>query len=163
MLRVSTGSGKTSELSQRRCGSCTACCDGWLQIEVRGNKVSRGTPCPFNSGHNCSIYAERPEDPCRRFICGWLATHSPLPEWMRPDQAGMILLPAQFRWNDFAVDVAVSIGESPKTKALTWLKGFCEAHRRPLLYQIGTNWHAFGPQAFQLEMRDVLARGDTLW
>lgn len=158
-----TGGAQKNGLSQRHCGSCTACCDGWLQIEVRGHKVSRGTPCPFSTGHNCTIYAERPEDPCQNFICGWLTAKSPLPEWMRPDQAGMILLPAQFRWNDLRVDVAVAVGEAPKTKALTWLKGFCETHRRPLLYQVGAEWYAFGPEAFQTEMLAALARGERLW
>lgn len=154
---------KPQRNDQRRCGSCTACCDGWLQIEVRGHKVGRGAPCPFSTGHNCNIYTERPENPCQKFTCGWLAARSPLPEWMRPDQAGMILLPAQFRWKDLSVDVAVPVGEAPKTKALTWLKSFCEGQRRPLLYQIGAEWFAFGPEAFQKEMLAALARGERLW
>jgi hypothetical protein len=158
-----TGSRQKDGLVERRCGSCTACCDGWLQIEVRGHKVGRGKPCPFSTGHNCTIYADRPADPCQKFICGWLIARSPLPEWMRPDQAGMILLPAQFHWNKLAVDVAVAVGEAPKAKAIGWLKGFCEAHRRPLLYQLGTEWHAFGPESFQTEMPDALARGERLW
>jgi hypothetical protein len=160
---TSPGSGQIGDHPQRRCGSCTACCDGWLQIEVRGHAVSRGKPCPFSTGHDCTIYEERPEDPCQKFKCGWLIARSPLPEWMRPDQAGMILLPAQLRWNELAVDVAVAVGEAPKTKALTWLKQFCETYRRPLLYQVDTVWHAFGPEAFQLEMRAAMARGETIW
>src|SRR6266849_2422929 len=71
--------------SRRQCGTCTACCDGWLKIEVYGHQVDRGKPCPFSSGHCCTIYSTRPQDPCREFICGWLVGSSPLPEWMRPD------------------------------------------------------------------------------
>jgi hypothetical protein len=151
------------EVVSRSCGSCSACCDGWLQIEVAGHKVDRGQPCPFSSGHNCINYAGRPVDPCQLFICGWLMPRSPLPEWMRPDQAGMILLPSQFLWNDLPVDVAVAVGDAPKTKALTWLKAFCERFRRPLLYQVGAEWFAFGPEAFQKEMTEALARGEQPW
>ncbi|MGO9132891.1 MAG: hypothetical protein ACLP8A_02425 [Methylovirgula sp.] len=155
--------GTLKQPGARSCGSCTACCDGWLQIEISGQKVAPGAPCPHSSGHSCNIYADRPNDPCRQFICGWLAAKSPLPEWMRPDQASMILLPAQTRWRDLPVDVAVPVGDAPKTKALAWLKSFCEARRRPLLYQIAGEWFAFGPDAFQQEMSALIARGEPLW
>jgi hypothetical protein len=147
----------------RQCGSCTACCDGWLKIEVYGHRIDRGQPCPFSAGHSCTIYQRRPQDPCREFICGWLAPTSPLPEWMRPDKAGMILLPANFRWQDHPVDVAVAVGERPKTKALDWLKSFCAARKRLLIYQIGEDWYAFGPPAFQHEMHDRIGRGERPW
>lgn len=147
----------------RSCGSCTACCDGWLRIEVAGHKVDRGHPCPFSSGHHCTIYEERPKDPCGAFTCGWLAANSPLPEWMRPDQASMILLPAELRWNKLPVDVAVAVGNAPKAKALAWLKSFCQARGRPLLYQASDEWFAFGPPDFQKEMSELIARGEQIW
>lgn len=152
-----------SQVRTRSCGSCTACCDGWLRIEVAGHKVDRDAPCPFSSGHNCKIYPDRPKDPCQNFICGWLASRSPLPEWMRPDQASMILLAAELRWNDLPVDVAVAVGDAPKTKALNWLKDFSQTQKRPLLYQSGGRWFAFGPEAFQNEMREAMAEGKGLW
>lgn len=147
----------------RVCGDCTACCDGWLKIEVRGHQVQPGTPCLFSSGHHCTIYPDRPQHPCREFICGWLARSSPLPEWMRPDKANMILLPAKFIWRGLRVDVAVPVGEQPKKKALDWLKKFCSEHKRPLIYESKTDWFAFGPPAFQAEMHDRINRGEKLW
>ena len=98
----------------RTCGSCTACCDGWLQIEVRGHKVRKGQPCPFSVAHQCAIYPERPHDPCREFVCGWLVASSPLPDWMRPDKADMIMLAANFFWHGLPVDVIVAAGPWPK-------------------------------------------------
>ncbi len=147
----------------RTCGTCTACCDGWLKIEVRGHAVDRGKPCPFSTGHSCAIYPERPADPCRAFVCGWLVPVSPLPEWMRPDRAGMILLAANFSWQGFPVDVAVAVGERPKEKALRWLKGFCADRKRLLLYQMGDDWYAFGPPAFQNDMHARIGRGERPW
>ena len=124
----------------RRCGPCTACCDGWIKINVRGHEVRPGKPCPFSSGHHCTIYATRPQDPCRGFICGWLARNSPLPDWMRPDKAHLILLPGNFDWRGVAVDVAVPVGERPRAKALEWLKAYVERTGRLLLYRMREDW-----------------------
>src|SRR2546429_6417162 len=62
--------GTEAATSGRRCGECTACCDGWLKINVYGVEVYPGHPCPHSSGHHCLIYERRPLDPCRRFFCG---------------------------------------------------------------------------------------------
>jgi hypothetical protein len=147
----------------RSCGSCTACCDGWLQIEVRGHKVDKGQPCPFSVAHQCAIYPERPQHPCREFVCGWLVATSPLPDWMRPDRADMIMLAANFFWRGLPVDVIVPAGTRPKQKALDWLMQFSSANRRLLLYQVEGEWFAFGPPAFQAEMSERIRRGETLW
>jgi hypothetical protein len=149
--------------AQRSCGSCTACCDGWLQIEVRGHVVRRGQPCPFSVAHQCAIYPERPQDPCREFVCGWLVASSPLPDWMRPDRADMIMLAANFFWRGFPVDVLVPVGARPRQKALDWLKTFCAENKRLLLYQIDGEWIAFGPPAFQADIVERLARGEEPW
>lgn len=147
----------------RSCGECTACCDGWLKINVRGVDVFPGKPCPFSVAHQCSIYEARPVDPCRQFICGWLADNSPLPEWMRPDKANLILLPANFRWRTIPVHVAVAVGARPKDKAIRWLKDFCLESHRPLIFQCDGEWSAYGPPQFQTEMAERLSRGEQPW
>jgi hypothetical protein len=101
--------------------------------------------------------------PCTACCDGWLADNSPLPDRMRPDRAGLILLAANFRWRGLPVDVAVPVGEGPKAKALDWLKTFATANGRPLLYRIGEDWYAFGPPDFQTEMRDRIGRGEQPW
>jgi hypothetical protein len=147
----------------RQCDACTACCDGWLKITVYGHTVRPGKPCPFSSGRHCTIYDTRPQDPCRAFICGWLAASSPLPEWMRPDRAGVILLAASFAWRGLTVDVAVPVNDGPRPEALEWLQSFATAQGRPLLYRIGEEWYAFGPPEFQTEMRERIGRGEQPW
>ena len=134
-----------------------------LQIEVRGHKVGKGQPCPFSVAHRCSIYSERPQHPCREFVCGWLVASSPLPDWMRPDQASMIMLAANPVWCGLPVDVAVPAGELPKQIALDRLTRFCAENRRLLVYQIGDEWFAFGPPVFQTDIASRLARGETPW
>jgi hypothetical protein len=147
----------------RICGSCTACCDGWLKIEVRGHEVRPGKPCPFSTGTSCTIYPDRPQHPCREFVCGWLAASSPLPDWMRPDRSDMIVLAANFMWHGLPVDVAVAAGARPKRKALDWLMEFGVANKRLLIYQIGEEWFAFGPPAFQAEIAARIGRGEKPW
>ena len=115
----------------RSCGNCTACCDGWLRIEVRGHQVHPGKACRFRVDRSCSIYEDRPQHPCREFVCGWLVASSPLPDWMRPDKSDLILLAANFVWRGLPVDVAVTAGARPKKKALDWLMKF-NSERLPM-------------------------------
>jgi len=94
------------------------------RLKYVGIRSGRGKPCPYSVEHQCSIYSERPQNPCREFICGWLIASSPLPEWMRPDKSDMIMLAANFVWHGLPVDVVVAAGDSPKKKALAWLMKF---------------------------------------
>src|SRR5437588_9511649 len=55
--------GTEAAASSRRCGECTACCDGWLKINVYGVEVYPGHPCLHSSGHHCLIYERRPSTP----------------------------------------------------------------------------------------------------
>jgi hypothetical protein len=147
----------------RSCGGCVACCDGSLRIKVFEHDVYPGKPCPFCSGQGCTIHGRHPHDPCQQFVCGWLAPTSPLPEWMRPDKANLILLPGEFQWRGIPVHVAVAVGARPKDKAVKWLKEFCLKSQRPLEFQTDGEWIAFGPPQFQTEMAERLAGGKAPW
>ena len=154
----------------RNCQPCTACCDGWLQIRVGDAHAYPGKPCPHSTGQGCRIYADRPVDPCQQFICGWRMEGSPLPEWMKPNNAKVIVLPSQMVWRDRPVDVAVPVGKRIPPRALNWLQQFAQQHNRMLLYSeqieengVFTNKQrvaAYGPPAFQQEMAQQLASGD---
>src|SRR5262249_3615655 len=122
-----------------------------------------GRRCPFSTGQSCSIYDERPQHPCREFVCGWLTASSPLPDWMRPDRSDMIMLAANFFWQGLPVDVIVAAGDRPKQRALDWLMRFSADNHRCLVYQIGDEWFAFGPPAFQSEIFARIGRGEKLW
>jgi len=66
-------------------------------------------------------------------------------------------------WHERPVDVAVPAGTSPHHKALAWLKSFSAANARPLLYRIDEEWYAFGPPAFQTDMRARIDKGERPW
>jgi hypothetical protein len=39
----------------RQCQPCTACCDGWVQITVKGCEAYPGHPCPHSTGKGVMI------------------------------------------------------------------------------------------------------------
>ena len=63
----------------RNCGMCTACCDGWLTANIRGHEMRVGVPCHFRGEGGCTIYQDRPVDPCRGFHCAWRLSGNPFP------------------------------------------------------------------------------------
>ncbi|MCC7483776.1 MAG: hypothetical protein IT529_02195 [Burkholderiales bacterium] len=156
----------------RECRPCTACCDGWLQIRVNGMPAYPGHPCPHSTGAGCDDYEHRPVDPCVQFICGWRMEQSPLPDWMKPNEAKVIVLLDQHRWRGLPVDVAVPVGRRIPPRALNWLRQFAERENRMLLYseQIVENGaytrqqsvSAFGPPEFQRDMAELASRGESL-
>ncbi len=156
----------------RECQPCTACCDGWLQISINDVPVYPGRPCPHSTGKGCNDYANRPVHPCVQFECGWRQAGSPLPEWMKPSNAKVIVLFNQSQWRGMPVDIAVPVGRRIPPRALAWLKQFAETHGRGLLYseQIMENGKytvkqavaAYGPPEFQQEFTPADLQGKML-
>ncbi|MCA2999668.1 MAG: hypothetical protein ING75_13815 [Rhodocyclaceae bacterium] len=162
------------ETSTRSCQPCTACCDGWVRINVFDQPVLPGRPCPHSvgpvakhGGGGCKIYAERPIDPCVNFSCGWVRESSHLPFWMKPNDAKVIVLPAWTTWRTFPVDLALPVGPLIPHKALKWLQQYSKEQFRPLIYseqEIDRSGHytgeqrvlGFGPPTFQQEMLDLV-------
>lgn len=99
--------------------------------------------------------------------------NSPLPDWMKPDNAKVIVLFNQSRWRGMPVDVAVPIGRRIPPRALLWLQQFAQANQRALLYseQSVENGkftrhqaaHAYGPSEFQQEIAQRIRDGLPLW
>lgn len=157
---------------KRQCQPCTACCDGWVRMNIGGTEVYPGRPCPHSTSKGCADYAQRPVEPCREFACGWVIENSPLPEWMNPARAGAIVLFGKRIWRGHAVDLAVPVGQIIPARALNWLFAFVQEHGRLLLYteqllqgnvpQKQQQVYAFGPPEFQNDMLSVQAQGVLL-
>lgn len=161
--------------NQRDCQPCTACCDGWVRINVFDQPVLPGKPCPHSAGPltrhgggGCKIYAERPVDPCVNFKCGWVSHASHLPEWMKPHSANVIVLDGWTSWRTFPVDLALPVGMRIPHKSLKWLQEYSNTSFRPLIYteqevdRLGRftgkqKVHGFGPPTFQQEMAALIA------
>ena len=142
-------------------------------MTINGVAVYPGSPCPHSTGRGCDDYANRPTDPCVNFNCGWVVPNSPLPEWMKPSDAKVIVIFNKTSWRGMPVDVAVPVGQRIPPRALNWLKDFAVRHGRPLLFseQVKENgvyqreqlFSAHGPAEFQQHVAQLLAAGRPLW
>lgn len=124
----------------RTCDGCTKCCQGHLSGIAHGHKFARGTPCFFVGNNSCSIYEQRPEDPCKTFQCTWLR-NSYLPMWMRPDLSGVIVTAKVENGEDWLE--AHEAGKPLQAYVLSWLVKFCLANKLNLRYMIDGGWHYF--------------------
>jgi len=79
-------------LQERSCRGCTKCCEGWLEADIRGHKMSVGIPCFYLSKASlgCSEYALRPVEPCVKYRCAWLDDQS-LPYELRPNVSNLLI------------------------------------------------------------------------
>lgn len=147
--------------TQRACGSCTACCEGWAAGSIRGHEMHAGLHCHFLVDKKCTIYDERPVSPCRNFVCGWLADDSPFPDEFRPDKIGVIVI--RIRWRGEPAYLLLSAGRDPDASLIAWMEDFAVRTRRPFFYSVKGEKIGFGPPEFQQEMMVRLARGEAMW
>ncbi len=145
----------------RDCGSCTGCCDGWLEGEIRGHRMFPGQRCHFAGDGACTIYEERPQSPCRSFVCGWMQPGSPLPDDWRPDRVGVIVVTT--RWRNAPAWILVSAGRDPDEAMLGWLREHASRTGTPFFYAQNGERFGYGPAEFQFEMAAKVARGERLW
>jgi hypothetical protein len=148
---------------KRECGTCTACCDGWMVGTIRGHEMSPGTPCYFvHPEHGgCTIYEERPQSPCRNFTCAWMLPDSPFPDNFRPEQLGVIIV--RIKWRDQPAYLLRSAGRDPDQELLTWMQNFSIQTGRPFFYEIKGEKLGFGPPQFQQDMLMRAQRGEPMW
>ena len=151
----------TAAATHRECGECTACCQGWAKGEIRGHRMFPGQHCHFLTQGACTIYEERPQSPCRNFVCGWLRVGSPLPEDFRPDRIGVIAVP--MRWRERQAFVLLSAGNDPQPQTVAWMEAFARASGSPFFYEQKGERIGYGPPEFQQEMLAKLQRGERLW
>ena len=120
-----------------------------------------GQHCHFLEAGACTIYDERPQSPCRNFVCGWLAPGSPFPDEFRPDKVGVIIVP--MRWHSQPAYVLLSAGNDAGPPLLQWMQAHARSTGSPFYYQRDGERLGYGPPAFQQEMLDKLRRGEKLW
>lgn len=118
----------------RQCQPCT-CCDGWVQITVKGCEAYPGHPCPHSTGQGCDDYLNCSVQPCQTFECSWVKAGSALPEHLKPSESDALVIDGILKWQGLSVDLAVPVGREIPPATLDWLKEFAERTLRPLIYQ----------------------------
>ena len=149
----------SSDRGSRNCGPCTACCDGWMSSETL--EMSAGRACKHRVEGGCSIYENRPDDPCKVFRCAWLSSPSDYDESMRPDLIGTIILNDR-PWQNWQTLRLVPIGEKVPDRILKHMISFASTQSLPLLWlnweleggeYVGYSNHAIGPEDFAAAVR----------
>lgn len=122
--------------------------------------MSAGKPCHFLGAGGCTIYADRPADPCRGFVCGWLRNDSPFPESFRPDLIGVILMAKP--WRDRVAYVLVSAGRAPDAALLEWMREYSARTGTPFLFNLEGRPRGYGSPEFQKDIYEKAVRGEPL-
>jgi|688.fasta_scaffold186293_4 hypothetical protein len=124
---------------QRSCDGCTKCCQGHLHGTAHGHSFQSGKPCFFVGDKGCSIYADRPQNPCVDFKCEWLAQDY-LPMWFRPDLSKVIVVKRQHDDGEW-LEVCEA-GQKMDSSVLSWLLIWAANNKKNVRYQIdgGINW-----------------------
>jgi hypothetical protein len=130
-----------------------------------------GKPCAHCTVQGCAIYENRPEIPCRKFKCAWLADGDVIPENMRPDQCGAIVM-FDRKWNGWSIVKAVAVGDLIPEETLEWLMAYARENKIPLLWQEnlvvdGKKYGAirnrgFGPPAFVEHVKHAIGPEDIM-
>ena len=132
----------------RTCGTCTECCKGWLWGSAYDKKFYPGMPCPYMGNGCCTIYEDRPKDPCQTYRCIWLIDNE-IPEWMKPEHSKIILTARPWGEDNSKVFLEASeCGQKIDSSALNWLFGYFLRTETPLKVQIGGGWNYYGSEEF---------------
>jgi hypothetical protein len=155
-------------MEQRICGSCTACCEGWLKADELDMRPGRA--CRHCTEQGCAIYPDRPEEPCVRFKCGWLQDPGRFPDELRPDRSGVIVLLGR-KWRDWDVIFAIPAGASVPAESLEWLRLYAQQAGLPLVFHervvtdgdfSGVKRRAFGSQRFAAAVKYSIGPEDVV-
>lgn len=161
MANIYTGSELTTEVPERRCGPCTACCEGWLPGRVLDYEMKPGTPCHYLGSPGCSIYADRPADPCRNFLCAWMRSPDIFPDAFRPDRVGAII--RLKGWRNRPAYMVISTARDPDDVLCAWVRDYAVRTETPFLYLLRHGrLQALGSPAFRQEMLERQARRERL-
>ncbi len=159
------------ESETRQCGSCSACCQGWIKGAIRGVKLGLNNPCQHCTTDGCAIYASRPENPCVQFKCGWLTENSPLPDNLKPDACGAIVL-LNRTWSGIPVNYVLPTGERVPHETLEIMMAFTRHHSVPMIYFenlrengqfTGRKQLGYGPPSFTEAFNTCITPADTFF
>ena len=134
------------KIKDRRCGTSTKCCEGYLSGEAHGIPFYPGKPCHFlkmNTG--CSIYEDRPDDPCKGFQCQWL-TEPSYPEWLKPNLSNVMFVPNEVDGHQFIF--AIESGAKMEERTLSWAKSYMSSNDLNFAWQYDGKWNAMGSVEF---------------
>lgn len=114
--------------NERSCGTCTSCCEGWLSANIYGTTMAPNIPCKFLiKGQSCTIYENRPLNPCKIFYCLWKSDLG-VPEHFKPSVSKNIIIHRKFPNGLQCVDITEA-GKPISFEILNWALGLYRKKR----------------------------------
>lgn len=129
----------------RTCDGCSECCKGWLHGHAMGHDFYPGKKCYYLQ-KTCSIYENRPINPCQTYKCHWLASDD-LPMWMRPDLCGALMTEKQTT-NNIQFFVIAECGSKMDSEVLSWFVMWALNSNKNIYYQVNGGWNRIGSREF---------------
>jgi hypothetical protein len=137
----------------RSCGDCTKCCDGALSAVIKiqsrdtVHNLGPGSPCVFvQLGKGCTVYDERPHDPCKKFRCQYLLDEF-VPEEMKPNKSNVILIVDEIEGMQYYRAVEAD-GTKMQAEYLVWIMGVYLNHGVNVMFTIEGRPYYFGSNDF---------------
>jgi len=138
----------------RSCGECRKCCEGWLSASIYGKFMSKGQPC-YYLGDGCTIYEERPEEPCRKYECMWIESEV-FPMWMKPSVSGVIVTRRVVEGSGVLYYTVLEAGRKIESSVLNWVVQWALGTQSNIHYEVGGKSYMIGSSEFiSLMNRDV--------
>ncbi len=136
---------------KRECGNCTKCCEGWLAGDAYGHSFYKGKPCHFIAiGKGCTIYTERPKEPCVSYSCAWLKT-ADFPEWLKPSEVNAIIDFKKIMNTEIDFIKIHEAGETLRSDVLSWVINYATSKGYNLYWTVnGANYWAGSHEFCQL-------------
>ncbi len=134
---------------QRQCDECSECCKGWLTANIHGKEMSPGRPCHYMGKVGCSIYNDRPKDPCMDYKCLWLVDKE-IPEWLKPARSKVIM--SWKNWSNGEYLEVKECGEKMDSTVLNWIYIYAGQNDFNLAIEVAGSWYFRGPTEFADEM-----------
>lgn len=139
----------------RKCGECTACCEGWLRAVIHNVEMTIGNPCQYLD-KKCTIYDERPKNPCQEYRCAWL--EGELPMSLKPNFAQIIVSKRYYKHVEYyeATETGKKITVPVLNELIQWV---CK-NKKNFLYRIRNQPYTIGTEEFMSLQNEIV--NDTI-
>lgn len=146
--------------SKRECGSCSKCCEGWLEATVYDKKMHSGQPCFFleKGEQGCTIYPDRPKSPCVDYACAWLEEPNVFPSWLKPNMSNVVVTKKTIDDTDLTYYEVSEAGSKIDSSVLHWFFMWALRTQTSMMYQIDGKFHTLATPQLDAALKAIVSK-----
>lgn len=141
-------------MEKRTCGDCTRCCEGWLPADINGHTMYPGKPCHFLAQSKCTIYKDRPENPCKVYKCAWIEDET-FPEWIKPNLSNIIISKKIPENKNLTYYDVTETGRKIDSTVLNWIIQWALLNSVNLIYSVDNIRYMLGSSEFTQAVKNI--------